>query len=277
MIPVVRDDGKAWVPVSGLTRTFTLLETAMNLASWIGTFLGLLALVGGQWLEGGHVGQIVQGTAALIVLGGTLGATLLAFPMEDVRRAFELLPLVYRNEAQNVGPLIAEIVQVATTVRRDGLIAVEATRAQIADPLLKRGIKYVIDGFDAAAVREILESEIERGLDDDERAARVFEGAGGYAPTIGILGAVLGLIHVMTLLNEPSRIGEGIAVAFVATVYGVALANLVLLPWGAKLKRIAEQRVVSRELVRLGLGAIQEGLNPLFIQERLWAHAGGRR
>jgi chemotaxis protein MotA len=248
----------------------------MNVISWVGTFLGLFAVVGGQLLEGGSLGQILQGTAALIVVGGTLGATLLAYPAEDVKRAFELLPLIYRHAEGGTQPVIAEVVQVATLVRRDGLIAAEAMRAQIREPMLARGIKYVIDGFEPSAVREILDAEIDRALDEGERAAKVFEGAGGYAPTVGILGAVLGLIHVMTMLNEPSRIGEGIAVAFVATVYGVALANLVLLPWGNKLKRIAEQRVLAKELVRLGILGIQEGLNPMFIEERLKAHAGGR-
>lgn len=242
--------------------------------SWLGTFLGVFALIGGQWLEGGSLGQILQGTAALIVCAGTAGATLLAFPWSDVKRAFSRIPGIYSEDSVRLEGLIEEIVRAATAIRRDGLVAAEQVRASVKDPLLKRGIKYVMEGFDAEAVREILEAEIDRALQDEERAARVFESAGGYAPTVGILGAVLGLIHVMTQLNEPSKIGEGIATAFVATVYGVALANLVLLPWGAKLRSQSEDRVAHLELVKLGILGVQEGLNPVFLGERLRAHLG---
>lgn len=241
----------------------------MDIATLLGTLLGIGALVGGQLLEGGHIGQILQGTAALIVLGGTLGATLVAFPTADVLRAFRQLPSAYSEVNIDVRPLIEEIIRVAQVARKEGLLAIEPIRATIRNPLFKRSIKYVVDGFEPATVREIIEAEITMKLEDEENAARVFEGAGGYAPTIGILGAVLGLIHVMSMLNDPSRIGEGIAVAFVATVYGVGLANLLLLPWASKLKRKAALRLLEREVVKLGVVGIQEGANPNFLQERL--------
>jgi chemotaxis protein MotA len=241
----------------------------MDLASLLGTLLGLGAVFGGALLEGLHPGDILVGTAALIVLGGTLAATLLSFPGDDVRRAFAHLPLVYGKVELDVRPLIAEIVRVATVARKEGILAVEGQRESIQDPLFKRAVKFVIDGFDPGTVREIIDNEIMVAQEEDEAAAKVWEGAGGYAPTIGILGAVLGLIHVMKSLDDPSKIGSGIAVAFVATVYGVGSANLIFLPWGAKLKRKAAQRVLSKEVVKLGVIGIQEGLNPHFIQEKL--------
>jgi chemotaxis protein MotA len=249
-----------------------------DLASIFGTLLGITGVVGGQLLEGGHIHQIIQFTSALIVFGGTLGAMLLAYPMRDIRRAFSMIPSIYLESHVDVGPVIDEIVKAATIVRKEGLLAVEPVRATFTDPLFKKSIKYVIDGFESNTVREILETEIERGLEEDENAAKVFEGAGGFAPTIGILGAVLGLIHVMTMLNDPSKIGEGIAVAFVATIYGVGLANLILLPWSMKLKRKASERMVAREVVKMGVTGIQEGLNPSFLQEKLevFAHQSVR-
>ena len=241
----------------------------MDLSALIGTLLGISAVLLGQFLEGGTLGQILQGTAALIVVGGTCGAMFLAFPLEDIRRAFSLLKDVYRDSDDDPAPLVAEIVRIAGIARKEGVLALEAQRATIQDPLFARSIKYVVDGLEPAAVRELLESEIQQTFERDECASKVFEGAGGYAPTIGILGAVLGLIHVMSMLNEPSKIGEGIAVAFVATIYGVGLANLVLLPWGNKIKRKAEGRMRRMEVVKLGIQGIQEGLNPNFLREKL--------
>jgi chemotaxis protein MotA len=249
-----------------------------DLASVFGTLLGIAGVVGGQLLEGGHIHQIVQFTSALIVFGGTFGAMLLAYPMSDIRRAFSMIPSIYLESHADVGPVIEEIVKAATIVRKEGLLAVEPVRVTFKDPLFKKSIKYVIDGFESNTVREIMETEIERGFEEDESAAKVFEGAGGFAPTIGILGAVLGLIHVMTMLNEPSKIGEGIAVAFVATIYGVGLANLILLPWSMKLKRKASERMVAMEVIKMGVIGIQEGLNPSFLQEKLevFAHQSTR-
>lgn len=241
----------------------------IDYASVSGTLLSLMGVLGGQMLEGGHLGQILQATAALIVFGGTLGATLVAYPMQDIRRAFSLIPAIFVDEEADLEPVIDEIVKVATLARKEGVLAVESTRASLRDPLFRKCIKYVIDGFEPATVREIIDAEIGLTFEEEENAAKVFEGAGGYAPTIGILGAVLGLIHVMTMLNEPSKIGEGIAVAFVATIYGVGLANLILLPWGTKLKRRAAKRMVSKEVVKLGVISIQEGLNPHFLQAKL--------
>jgi chemotaxis protein MotA len=241
----------------------------MDIASVVGTLLGLAGVVGGQLLEGGQLHQIMQGTAAIIVAGGTLGAMLLSFPMQDVKRAFTMIPLIYQNVDTDFRPTIDEIIRIASIARKEGVLAVEGQRDTIENPLFKKTIKYVIDGFEPHTVRDILETEINLTFEEEECAGRVFEGAGGYAPTIGIIGAVLGLIHVMSMLNDPSKIGEGIAVAFVATVYGVGAANLIFIPWGTKLKRKAAQRMLEKEIVKQGIIGIQDGLNPHFLHERL--------
>jgi chemotaxis protein MotA len=241
----------------------------MDLASLIGTILGISAVVGGQLIEGGKLSQILQGTAALIVFGGTFGAMLVSFPMQDIKKAFSMLPTIFQNVDLDVRPVIDEIIRIATIARKEGVLAVEGQRESIQDPMFKKAIKYVIDGFEPNTVKEIIDTEIYLAFEEEENAGKVWEGAGGYSPTIGIIGAVLGLIHVMAMLNDPSKIGEGIAVAFVATVYGVGAANLVLIPWGTKIKRKAHQRMMAKEVVKLGVVGIQEGLNPHFLQEKL--------
>ncbi len=241
----------------------------MDIASILGTIIGIGAVVGGQVLEGGHIGQILQGTAALIVLGGTAGAMLVAYPTQDIKNAIRLIPLIYKNVELDVRPVIDEIVKVATIARKEGVLAVEGQRDSIKNDLFRKSIKFVIDGFEPNTVREIIDTEINLALEEEENAGKVFEGAGGFAPTIGIIGAVLGLIHVMSMLNDPSKIGDGIAVAFVATVYGVGVSNLILIPWGTKIKRKAQQRAMTKEVVKLGVIGIQEGLNPHFLQEKL--------
>lgn len=242
----------------------------MDLASLIGTLLGISSILGGQVLEGGHISSIMQGTAGLIVIGGTLGAMFLSYPQGDVKKAFSLIPVIYKNVNLDVRPLIDEIIRIATIARKEGVLAVEGQRESILDPLFKKTIKYVIDGFEPNTVKEIIDTEIFLAFEEEEAAGKVFEGAGGYAPTIGIIGAVLGLIHVMENLGGGmDKLGAGIAVAFVATVYGVGIANLLLIPWGTKIKRKATQRMVAKEVVKLGVVGIQEGLNPHFLQEKL--------
>jgi chemotaxis protein MotA len=241
----------------------------MDLASIIGTVVGIGAIILGQVLEGGKMGQITQPTAAIIVLGGTMGALLLSYTPQDIKKALSMIPVIFKKVDLDVRPLIDEIIRIATIARKEGVLAVEGQRDSIQDPLFKKSIKYVIDGFEPGTVKEIIDTEIYLAFEEEEMAGKVFEGGGGYSPTIGIIGAVLGLIQVMNKLDDPSKIGEGIAVAFVATVYGVGLANLVLMPWGTKLKRKAQQRMIAKEVVKLGVVGIQEGLNPHFLQEKL--------
>lgn len=241
----------------------------MDLAAVIGTLLGLGAVFGGAVLQGLFVGDVLMPTAAVIVLGGTLAAILVSYPASDVKRALSLLKIIYRNDETSIQPVIDEIVQIAHVARKEGVLAIEGQREAIQNELFKKSIKYVIDGFEPTTVREILASEIELERDKEEAAAKVWEGAGGYSPTIGIIGAVLGLIQVMKNLDQPQKIGAGIAVAFVSTVYGIALANLIFIPWGTKLKRKAAQRTLGKEIVMMGLIGIQEGLNPHFLKEKL--------
>lgn len=241
--------------------------------SVIGVLLGIFSVVGGALLEGLHLGAILQPTAAVIVFGGTLGATLVAFPTQDVRLAISMLGRVFQTVEIDTQAVIDEIIEVANIARKEGILAIEQIRSRIQDPLFKKGLKFVIDGFEPQAVRDILQSEIDMEAEDEEAAGRVWEGAGGFAPTIGIIGAVLGLIHVMGNLSDPSKLGEGIAVAFVATVYGVASANLFFIPFGNKLKRKAEMRAMAKEVVKLGVSGIQEGANPHFLREKLEVYA----
>jgi chemotaxis protein MotA len=241
----------------------------MDITSLVGTLLGIFAVFGGALLEGLHLSDIMQPTAAIIVFGGTFGAMMVSFPPQDVKRAFSLFPLIYQKVDLDVRPVIEEIIRIATIARKEGVLAIEGQRESIQNPLFKKTIKYVIDGFEPNTVKEIIDTEIILASEEEEAAGKAWEGAGGYSPTIGIIGAVLGLIHVMKSLDDPSKIGSGIAVAFVATVYGVGAANLLFIPWGTKLKRKAQQRALQKEVVKLGVVGIQEGLNPHFLQEKL--------
>lgn len=247
----------------------------MEMVSLVGVLLGIFAVFGGALLEGLHLSAILQPTAAVIVVGGTLGATLLSYTSEDLRRAVRLLGLVFRRQPGGAAETLDEIVTIANIARKEGILAVDGQRDAIRNELFKKTIKYVIDGFEPATVRDIMQAEIDLVLEEEEAAAKVWEGAGGYAPTIGIIGAVLGLIHVMGNLSDPSKLGDGIAVAFVATVYGVGMANLILIPLGTKLKRRAQMRALEKELVMLGVIGIQEGQNPLFLREKLEVYLDG--
>ncbi len=241
----------------------------MELVTVVGVLLGIFAVFGGALLEGLHLAAIMQGTAAIIVFGGTLGAALVAFPQQDVKRAISMLGIIFKPVDTDVRAVIDEIIKIAGVARKEGVLAVEGMRDSIQNPLFKKTIKFVIDGFEPQTVKDIMQSDIDIAFEEEESAGKVWEGAGGFSPTIGIIGAVLGLIHVMENLNDPSALGGGIAVAFVATVYGVGSANLIFIPFGTKLKRKAHMRAAAKEVVKLGVIGIQEGLNPHFLREKL--------
>lgn len=249
----------------------------MDFTAIIGSILGIGAIVIGQWLSGGTLGQIIQFTALFVVLGGTAGAILLAFPWSEVRRAVGRIPSVYRNEGLELKPLLAEIVAISQTARKEGLLAIEPARATLKDPLLKRIMMYVVEGYEPSTVREIMDAELALATEREESAARVFEAAGSFAPTIGVIAAVLSLIQALARLNDPSTIGAGIAQAFVATIYGIGLANLVFLPWASRLRAKSQGRLLSQGLVRLGVMGLLEGLNPNAIQEKLEVYARDKR
>jgi chemotaxis protein MotA len=242
----------------------------MDLATILGLLFGFgCAIIVGPMLEGLHLSSIIQPTAALIVFGGTLGATMLGASMSDVVRAAKAFASAISARASEKPALIDRIVEMASLARRDGLLALEPKLESEENPFLKKALRYLVDGLEPATIRGILEEEIDIRERQDTAAAKVYEAAGGYAPTVGILGAVLGLIHVMQQLDDPSKLGGGIAVAFVATVYGVGSANLLFLPLANKLKARCAAKSRTDSMILDGVLGIIEGLNHHLLRERL--------
>ena len=241
----------------------------MDKISVLGLFVGIAAIIGGQVLEGGNVASLVQPTALLIVLGGTTGAVLLQSPYATFMRGLKMIGWALVPPVVDSGRLIADISRWSNVSRREGLLALENVMNQLNDPFIRKGLQLLVDGAEPERLREVLEVEITTYEDEMKLSARIWESAGGYSPTIGILGAVLGLIHVMENLSDPSKLGAGIAVAFVATIYGVGLANLVFLPLSSKLKAHINRLVVQREMIVDGLVGIASGDNPRIIESRL--------
>jgi chemotaxis protein MotA len=247
----------------------------MDITSIGGVLFAIACILGGQALEGGHASSLMQATAAIIVIGGTIGATAVAFPMPDFIAGIKIAKQGLTQKKNDTGKVIADLMELAALARRDGVLALEGKLAEIKDPFMKRALQLVVDGVDAAVARDALETEIHVENAEHSVAAKVWESAGGFAPTVGILGAVLGLIHVMENLSDPSKLGGGIATAFVATVYGVGLSNLVLLPLANKLKRKLGVEKERKTMIAEGVLAIQEGVNPRVLEEKLRAYAGG--
>lgn len=247
----------------------------MDITTIGGLVFAIACILVGQALEGGHASSLMQLTAGIIVVGGTMGAVAVAFPMPDFIKGLKMLGLAMKNKKADLAGLIAQLIELAGVARRDGVLALEQRLQSIEDPFLKRAVGYLVDGVDAAVARDALETEIHAEWEENNLCAKVWESAGGFAPTVGILGAVLGLIHVMENLSDPSKLGPGIAVAFVATVYGVGLANLVFLPVASKLKRKHNLEKERKTLIAEGVLSIQAGLNPRVLEEKLKAYAGG--
>lgn len=241
----------------------------MDKISLAGLAIGFIAIVGGQILEGGHVSSLVQPTALMIVLGGTLGAVLLQSPYPVFRRGMQMVKWVWVPPVIEQKQLLDQIMNWSQVARREGLLQLENQIARIKDPFTKKGLQLLVDGADPEHIRELLEVEINTFEDEWRQSAKIWDSAGGYSPTIGILGAVMGLIHVMENLSDPTKLGSGIAVAFVATIYGVGLANLVYLPIAGKLKYYISRMVASREMLIDGLVGIAVGDNPRIIESRL--------
>jgi chemotaxis protein MotA len=241
----------------------------LDVGSLLGIAVGLGAVLVGNALEGGHISALVQPTALLIVAGGTLGATLLGFPLPVFIQAVKALREVFSDDRRDAQAIIDEIVGYGQKARRDGIIAIEEQIESASDPFLYKALLMAVDGADSKTMRDNLELMISHFEDEKEKLAKVWESAGGYAPTIGIIGAVMGLIHVMQNLADVSAVGRGIAVAFVATIYGVALANLLLLPVAFKLKLKLKAQTKLLEMMMEGALAIQEGMNPSLVREKL--------
>ena len=247
----------------------------MDLATIIGLIMGFGAVFGGAVLEGLHMGALIQPTAALILLGGTFGACFVSFPLPVIIRAFKDVKIAFLPTKVDHEAVAKDLINYATKARRNGLISLEQEAQSVRDPFVKKGISLVVDGIDPQKLRETLEADIMAYEDHSKHSVEFFEAAGGYSPTIGIIGAVLGLIHVMSNLSDTSKLGAGIAVAFVATIYGLMIANIICLPIASKLKLRIKEEVVRRVMILEGLIAIQNGENPHFIEQKLKAFAGG--
>lgn len=231
--------------------------------------LALGGIVAGLLLEGGNLSQVLQPTAAMIVFGGTLGAVLLQFPLSTVISALGRLLHVFIQPKRDPSTTVKQLAEYAKKARRDGMVSLDAELSQVHDPFLKKSLMLAVDGTEPQELRNMMELELDNQAEREEQVPQVFESAGGFSPTIGIIGAVLGLIQVMQHLDKIDEVGKGIAVAFVATIYGVGAANLFFLPSAGKLRiRIREEQVI-REMMLEGVVSILEGMNPRMVETKL--------
>ena len=241
----------------------------MDRLSVIGAILALAALLIGSVLKGAGLAALWSPAAFVIVFAGTFAAILLQTSMPTFRRAMKIVRWVFQPPAQDRGAVIAQIVEWSTTARKQGLLGLEAQVEAQPDQFLRKGLQMVVDGVEPESIRQVLEIELHGQSSRDLAAAKVWEGMGIYSPTLGIIGAVLGLIAVMKNLADPSKLGHGIAAAFTATIYGIGAANLALLPIASKLKGHVHHQMQDREMIIEGLIAIAQGENPRNIQARL--------
>jgi chemotaxis protein MotA len=243
----------------------------MDKTTVLGLLLGIGALLLGFVAEDGHLAALLSPTAALIVFGGTFGAVVISTPGEQLRQIPKVLKIAFRPQKLDANRTIDELVELATIARRDGLLALEDRVEAHEDEFLRGGLRLVVDGVDSDLVRSILETELSFLEDRHEKGVQVFEAAGGFAPTMGIIGTVMGLVHVLGGLTNVDTLGPQIATAFIATLYGVASANVLYLPIAAKLKRRSRDEVLIRELMIEGILSIQAGENPNILRHKLRA------
>ena len=241
----------------------------MDIASIGGIVLALVAILGAMMMEGGNLGQVTQLTAAMIVIGGTAGAVLVQFPLNVFLAALKGVMGVFMHKGTDSEKLVAQLVEFANKARKSGIVSLDSDLGKVDDPFLKQGLMLAVDGTEPAEVRKIMQHEIDNKSEIEEKIPQVFESAGGFAPTVGIIGAVLGLIQVMQHLDNIDEVGKGIAVAFVATIYGVALSNLFCLPAAGKLKIRHKEEIMVKEMMLEGVVGILEGLNPRMIETKL--------
>jgi chemotaxis protein MotA len=242
-----------------------------------GLLIAALCIMGGLLLEKGELKDIAQVTSGLIVFGGTLGAVVVSTPMKSLRNALKRFPSVLWNDLPEASAVMEELVRLAHEGRRDGLITLDSSVKKLADPVLRKAMMLVVDAYSAEEIRSLLEMEMMVSEHQADEDARVFDAAGGYAPTIGIIGAVLGLIQVMKHLDNVQDVGRGIAIAFVATVYGVGIANLVFLPLGSKIRAQSRQSSKIREMIIEGAVVMQQGKNPRLIRQLLDPYLPGHQ
>jgi chemotaxis protein MotA len=234
-----------------------------------GILLAIGGILAGLLIEGGNLRQVLQPTAAMIVFGGTLGAVLLQFPLPVVMQAFRRLGSVFVTPRQNHQETIQRLVEYAQKARREGIVSLDGELPKIENLFLKKSLMLAVDGTEPQELRKIMELELDNQAEYEDQVPQVFESAGGFAPTIGIIGAVLGLIQVMQHLDKIDEVGKGIAVAFVATIYGVGSANLLYLPVAGKMKIRIREEQIAREMTLEGVASILEGMNPRMLETKL--------
>ena len=244
----------------------------MDVLSIVGVVLAFGAILGGNFLEGGHIESLLQLTAFIIVGGGTTGAIMVQTPMSTFLRALKMVLWVFLPPKLSPDEAIEKIVSWSNIARKEGLLGLETMAENEADLFARKGLQLLVDGNEPETIRNILEVDMDAKEHKDTQSAKVFEGMGGYSPTIGIIGAVMGLIHVMSNLADPSKLGEGIATAFVATIYGVGMANLFFLPMANKLKSHVHRQTQFREMIVEGVISIAEGENPRNIETKLQSY-----
>lgn len=241
----------------------------MDLLSFLGLVIGFGAILGGQVLEGGHIGSLINGPACLIVLGGTVGAVMLQSPFSVFMSSIKMSLWVIFPPKLKGDQSIEKILEWSNIARKEGLLGLEDIAENETDKFAQKGLQLLVDGSEPEVIRRVMEVELDAKEHHGTQAAKVFEAMGGYSPTIGIIGAVMGLIHVMQNLADPSKLGSGIATAFVATIYGVGIANLLLLPIAAKLKSQVHAQAQLHEMIVEGVISIAEGENPRNIETKL--------
>lgn len=241
----------------------------MDIAIIVGIVGAIVCLVGGFLLEGGKAGALLQVAAAIIVFGGTVGATVASFSMKEIKTIPDLLKTVLFQNVPEPGEIIELIVEMAEIARREGLLKLENKLPEINDLFLRKGLQLVVDGNDSELVRNTLEVEIYATEERHQTGKQIFEAAGGYAPTMGIIGTVMGLVHVLGEMTTPEKLGPAIAVAFMATLYGVASANVLWIPIATKLGNLSKKEILIRQLMLEGIISIQAGYNPTLIRDRL--------
>lgn len=241
----------------------------MEAGSLVGIVVAMVGILAGLLLEGGRVGQILQPTAAMIVFGGTVGAVMVQFPLATVLAAGRRIPQVFFYREETGEAAVGQLVRFANKARRDGIVSLDQDLAEIPDLFLKQALMLAVDGTEPSELRRIMELQIDNHTELEEKIPAVFESAGGFSPTVGIIGAVLGLIQVMQHLDHIEDVGRGIAVAFVATIYGVAAANLFFLPVAGKLRLRARHEQTLKEMMLEGVVSILEGMNPRILEIKL--------
>ncbi|TEB04908.1 Chemotaxis protein PomA [Pelotomaculum schinkii] len=243
----------------------------MGVTTIVGFIIAAGCLVLAYILDGGNISTLFRGTAALIVFGGTIGATTMCFSFQELKTVPKLIKIILFHKHPDEVALIEQIVDLSDKVRREGVLYLEKQLPQIDDDFMRKGIQLVVDGTDPELVRMIMETELYAMQERHSAGAGVFEAAGGFAPTMGIIGTVLGLVHVLGNLDSPETLGPAIALAFIATLYGIGSANILWLPIAEKLKNIGKKEDILRELMLEGILSIQSGYNPLLVRERLTA------